>query len=97
MRKLGNILIKTKNKLIVVKSTINNPERIIGTEVYSSELKKIGYIIDVIGRTGNPYIVVKPESLNIIDQLGFDTVLYYHERRKPVRKTPGRRVSKRYK
>lgn len=95
MRKLGNLYVKTKSKLLVVKSIVNNPEKIIGADVYSSELKKIGSIIDVIGNTKNPYFVVKPDSPNILDQLELGTVLYYYVRKKPFRKTPERRVSRR--
>lgn len=90
MKKLGNLYVKTKSKLLVAKSIIDNPKQVIGAEVYDNNMRKIGLVIDVIGQVSNPYVVIKPDSSEVIDYLDIGSVLYYLVRRKRFRKTPRR-------
>ena len=54
MRKLGRVFNKTRNGLIVVQSLLKDPRRLVGASVYDEDLKKIGKVIDVIGRVDSP-------------------------------------------
>jgi len=80
LKKLGNVYLKTRSKLLIVKpllKSFDKLESIVGAEVYSSDLKRIGSVIDIIGKISNPYIVVKPISPEVIDQLDTGSVVYF--------------------
>lgn len=91
MRKLGEIVVKTRDKLLIVKSQVRDPRRLVGAVVYDSTLRRIGRIVDVIGKTDQPYVVVKPENREIVDFVEPGPAYYYVERRKSPRQVKGKR------
>ncbi len=92
MRRLGTIVSKTKAGLIVVKSQLKDPRRIVGAIVYDKYMKRIGKIVDVMGPVDSPYVVVKPDSKEIVDLIESGYLYYYIERKS--RKRGGRTPKK---
>ncbi|WFO76104.1 RNA-binding protein [Desulfurococcaceae archaeon MEX13E-LK6-19] len=82
MRRLGELLHATKDGLLVVKSALKDPRKLVGSIVYDRDMKRIGRIVDVIGRTDSPYVIVKPESKDIIAVIEPGPVYYFVERKK---------------
>ncbi|OYT39242.1 MAG: RNA-binding protein [Desulfurococcales archaeon ex4484_58] len=78
MKKLGTIHNKTRDSLLIVKSLVRESSRIIGALVYDRDMKRIGRVVDVIGRVDSPYIVVKPDDPEYIKDLEINTLLYYY-------------------
>jgi RNA-binding protein len=89
MRKLGEIVVKTRDKLLIVKSRLRDPRRVVGAIVYDRDLKRIGRVVDVIGRVNEPYVVIKPDNKDIVDYIEPGPVYYYIEK-KPVQRTKRR-------
>lgn len=85
MKRLGVIEVKTKDGLIIVKSDLRDPRKLVGSIVYDKDLRRLGKIVDVIGKTDSPYVVVKPETKEVVDFVEEGPVYYYVER-KPFRK-----------
>ena len=81
MKKLGYIISKTKDGLIIAKSMIKDPRRLVGHIAYDKDLKRIGKIVDVIGRVDQPFVVIKPESKDVIEFIETGPVYYYVEKR----------------
>ncbi len=81
MKKLGYIISKTNDGLIIAKSKIKDPRRLVGHIAYDKDLKRIGKIVDVIGRVDKPFIVIKPESKDVIEYIETGPVYYYMEKR----------------
>ncbi len=81
MKKLGYIISKTKDGLIIAKSKIKDPRKLVGHIAYDKDLKRIGKIVDVIGRVDQPFIVIKPESKDVIEYIETGPVYYYMEKR----------------
>ncbi len=96
MKKLGYIISKTKEGLIIAKSTIKDPRRLVGHIAYDKDLKRIGKIIDVIGRVDQPFIVIKPESKDVIEFIETGPVYYYVEKRtRRFQRRKGRKAKRR--
>lgn len=81
MKRLGDIEVKTKDGLIIVKSVLRDPRKLVGSIVYDKDLRRLGKIVDVIGKTDSPYVVVKPEAMEIVDFVEEGPVYYYAERK----------------
>ncbi len=81
MKKLGYIISKTRDGLIIARSMIKDPRRLVGHIAYDKDLKRIGKIVDVIGRVDQPFVVIKPESKDVIEFIGTGPVYYYVEKR----------------
>lgn len=82
MKKLGVAVTKTRDGLLIVKSSIRDPRKLVGSLVYDKNMTRIGKIVDVIGRVDEPYVVVKPESREVLDMIELGPVYYYVERKK---------------
>jgi len=95
MRRLGTIVSKTKTGLIVVKSQLKDPRRIVGAIVYDKDMKRVGKIVDVMGPIDSPYVVVKPDSKEIADLIESGYLYYYIERRPRRRGRKAPRKSRR--
>ncbi len=89
MKKLGRLHTIAKNGLLVVESMVRTPEKIMGAIVYDKDMRKIGVVADVLGRVDHPYLVVKPDSKELIEELSIGTILYYYI---PRRGRRGKRV-----
>ncbi|NPA98118.1 MAG: RNA-binding protein [Crenarchaeota archaeon] len=81
MKKLGYIVNKTKDGLIIARSIIRDPRRLVGHTAYDKDLRRIGKIVDVIGRIDAPFVVIKPESKEVVEFVDTGPVYYYVERR----------------
>ncbi len=92
MKKLGEVISKTNTGLIVASTSLRDPKRIVGAIVYDKDMRRIGRVIDVIGPVESPYVVIKPDSKDILGFIGENTLLYYYVERKPRRKTRSRRT-----
>ncbi len=90
LRKLGRVLHKTSSGLIVV--SVEEPKRIpkLNLPVYDEDARRVGVILDVIGPTEKPFVVVKPEKRGIEIPPG-DTLFF----REPPKKPRKRRREKR--
>ncbi len=86
MRKLGRVFNKTRNGLIVVQSLLKDPRRLVGASVYDEDLKKIGKVIDVIGRVDSPYVVVKPIAHEYAEFIELGSNVYYRVERKKTKR-----------
>ena len=71
MKKLGKVSIIARNGNLLVQS--NKSERI-GTPVVNQQIKRIGKIVDIIGPTKAPYIVVNIKGYT--DSIKEGDVLY---------------------
>ncbi len=85
MKKLGKVSNKTRDGLIVVQSILKDPRRLVGALVYDEDLKKIGKIIDVIGRIDSPYVVIKPITHEYVELLELGSNVYYRIEKKTKR------------
>ena len=92
MKKLGVAITKTKDGLLIVKAGVRDPRKLVGSLTYDKNMTRIGKIVDVIGRVDEPYVVIKPESREVLDIVELGLVYYYVERRKKVFK--GKRKGK---
>ena len=98
MKKLGFLYGKTRDGLLIVKTIIKNPVKVVGAIVYDRDMNRIGAVVDVFGKVDEPYLVVKPENPELIEELEVDSPLYYFiPRRKERRGGRGRRRIKRSK
>jgi len=82
MKKLGELKHTTKTGLIVVKAFVKDPRSIVGAIAYDKDMRRIGKIVDVIGNVESPYVIIKPETKDILDLLEPGPVYYYVERKK---------------
>lgn len=82
----------TKDGLVVVKSALKDPRRLVGSIVYDKDMRRIGRIVDVIGRVDSPYVIVKPEAKDITAIIEPGPVYYYVE--KKLRRASERRKKK---
>jgi len=96
MKRLGELLYSTRSGLIIVKSAYKDPRRLLGALVYDRDMKRIGRIVDVIGPVSSPFIVVKPESREIVGVVEPGPVYYYVERRFSRRRKVFKRSSRKY-
>ncbi len=90
MKKLGRVANVTKDGLIIVESILKDPRRIVGSQVYDSDIRLIGKIVDVIGRVDSPYVVVKPHTRELVEEVEPGSILYY----RIVEKRRGKRARK---
>ncbi|ADI32304.1 H/ACA ribonucleoprotein complex subunit GAR1 [Staphylothermus hellenicus] len=94
MKKLGEIIVKTKDNMLIVKSYVKDPRRLVGAIVYDSSLRRIGRIVDVIGRVDQPHVVVKPENKEILDFVDLGIAYYYIKQKKRSFKRTKRKEKK---
>ncbi len=87
MKRLGKVLhVSSSGNLIVKASTV--PE--IGSDVVDEALRKIGFVYDVIGPVGSPYVAVKPlEGIDLSNYAGKS--LYILRENKGRHKKPKKR------
>ncbi len=93
MRKLGRVEQVTRDGNLIIICETQEPSRIIGLPVYDEELRRIGKIVDVIGRVEEPRIVVKLENPEVASTVKPGTLYYYKpaSEEKPRRGRRGRR------
>jgi len=82
LKKLGKLYGIAKSGVIVVESVVKNPENLIGAIVYDKDMVKVGVVTDVIGRVDHPYIIVKPDTKDLLSGLEKGSTLYYILQRK---------------
>ncbi len=85
MKKLGIIENKTTEGLLIIESLLKDPRKLVGAIVYDRDFRRLGKIIDVIGRADSPYIVVKPVDKRIAELVEVGTTVYYRIEKKPRR------------
>jgi len=88
MKKLGEILHTASSGYIIATSILRDPKRLLNTIVYDRDLRRIGRIVDIIGPVNSPYVVIKPESKDILDSIEQGPVYYYMAKK---RKSKGRK------
>lgn len=81
MRRLGEYIHSTKEGLIIVKTVLKDPRKIVGSIVYDKDMRRVGRIVDVIGRVDSPYVVVKPETKDILAVIEPGPLYYYVEKK----------------
>ncbi len=88
---LGKVLHSTKSGYIVVE--LRDPKRIprLGVPVYTSDRRRIGVLLDIIGPVERPYAVVKPDKDEYIKAVEEGQNLYYEVPRPPRRRERRRR------
>ena len=92
MKKLGLLHSKARNGLLVVKSMVKNPVKVIGAIVYDRDMNRIGLVTDVIGRVDEPFLIVKPDAPEKIEDLEINSILYYYiPQRRRSRRGRGRK------
>ncbi|WP_227410859.1 H/ACA ribonucleoprotein complex subunit GAR1 [Thermosphaera chiliense] len=77
MKKLGRVEQVTRDGNLIIICETPEASRIIGLTVYDEEMRRIGKIVDVIGRVEEPRIVVKLENLETASTVKPGTVYYY--------------------
>jgi RNA-binding protein len=80
LKKLGRVEQVTRDGNLVISCETPDAPRIIGLSVYDEEMRRIGRIVDLIGRTEEPRAVVKLENPEIASTIKPGTLYYY----KPV-------------
>ena len=59
---MGFVEVVGKNGILVVRPSVNVREDLIGSLVYDSNLRRLGKVVDIIGRVDDPRLIVKLES-----------------------------------
>jgi len=77
MDRLGVVETRTGDGFLVVKPFTRNVLHLVNSSVYDEEYRKIGKVVDVIGNTSDPRIVVKLDRHDISPS----PILYYHVER----------------
>jgi len=80
LKKLGRVEQVTRDGDLVISCETHDAPRIIGLSVYDEEMRRIGRIVDLIGRIEEPRAVVKLENPEIASTIKPGTLYYY----KPV-------------
>lgn len=74
---------------------MDNPLRVVNAIVYDNSMRRLGIVVDVIGRVDSPFVVVKPDTPELVEELEPNTILYYYiprpRRRGRELKTKGKR------
>ncbi|MFB6254587.1 MAG: H/ACA ribonucleoprotein complex subunit GAR1 [Halobacteriaceae archaeon] len=60
MKRLGNVNRISQGKAIIDSETDSPPD--IGTAVINDQLSQVGEIVDIIGPTTSPFVVLMPDS-----------------------------------
>ncbi len=97
MKRLGEYLHSTRTGLLIIKSVYKDPRKLVGALVYDRSMRRVGKIVDVIGPVDSPFIVVKPESKDIVDLVEPGPMYYFVEKRIRFRKRPAKKSEKRRK
>lgn len=90
MKKLGSIVQKTSEGLLIVKTVVKDPVKLMGSIVYDDNMRRIGVVHDVIGKVDEPFIVVKLDDRSISDTLEINSILYYYQVARRGRKRVGK-------
>ena len=69
LRRLGKILHFSRSQSLVVRLESPNPPKI-GTKIFDSKLREVGYLYDVFGSTSKPYVTVKSSGENPSSYIG---------------------------
>jgi len=77
LKKLGRVYNIVKSGVIVVEVSVKDPDKLIGSIVYDKDLRRIGVVTDVFGNVEHPYIVVKPDSKDFLDEIEKGATVYY--------------------
>lgn len=90
MRRLGVVDVVSEKNFVIVKSFVKGDALLsaLNSSVYSSDFKRIGKVVDIIGSVEEPKVVVKLEAEGIKPEPG--EVLYYYKEERAPRKR-GRR------
>lgn len=88
MKKLGKVSVIARNGNLLVQTS--KPQRI-GIPVVDQQIKRIGKIVDVIGPTSGPYIVVNVKGYEKPINVG--DVLYLMDNNKQQRPSSGKKRS----
>lgn len=74
MNKLGIVEASTRDGFIVVKPVSRDVLKLVNSSVYDDNYRRIGRVVDVIGRVDDPRVIVKLENKAFKPS----PVLYYH-------------------
>lgn len=85
MKKLGSVVAVTKDGYVVVRPSIAVDQNIIGSFVFDSNMRRLGKIVDLIGRVADPRVVVKLESRDLAASIK-EPMLYFVAPTKPARR-----------
>ncbi|MEM0003988.1 MAG: RNA-binding protein [Desulfurococcaceae archaeon] len=86
MRLLGITDIYSRGGYLIVKPYVNQVLRCVGAIVHDSVGRKVGVVVDVIGRVNDPRLVVKIENHELGELLAHrKEKLYFTFQRKPKR------------
>ena len=80
MKKLGRVEQVTRDGNLVISCETPDAPRIIGLSVYDEEMRRMGRVVDLIGRVEKPRAVVKLENPEIASTIKPGALYYY----KPV-------------
>lgn len=88
MNKLGMVETSTRDGFLIVKPSTRDVLKLVNSSVYDENNRRIGRIVDVIGRVDDPRVVVKLESKGLAPS---STILYYYLASQRKHKRGGRR------
>jgi len=77
LKKLGRVYNIAKSGILVVETNVKDPDKLIGSIVYDKDLRRIGIVTDVFGSVEHPYVVVKPDSKDFLDEIERGAIVYY--------------------
>jgi len=83
---LGFIEVVGRSGFLIVKPSVEVKGELIGSLVYDSNLRRLGKIVDVIGRVDDPRVVVKLESKGLASTIRDYNVYYQAGRRGEYRR-----------
>ncbi|WP_434730920.1 RNA-binding protein [Thermogladius sp. KZ2Tp1] len=89
MRRLGFVEVVGKNGILVVRPSVNVREDLIGSLVYDSNLRRLGKVVDIVGRVDDPRVIVKLESRDLASTIRDYNVYYEPAQRRGARKQGG--------
>ncbi|MCI4462267.1 MAG: RNA-binding protein [Thermogladius sp.] len=83
---MGFIETVGRGGILIVKPSVEVKGELIGSLVYDSNLRRLGKIVDVIGRVDDPRVVVKLESKELASTIRDYNVYYQPGRRGEYRR-----------
>ncbi len=67
LKKIGNVMHLSKTGNIIVSADPGNLPSI-GQEVFNRKMEKVGFVYDIIGSVGSPYVVIRPYRRSVPDE-----------------------------
>ncbi|MEM0377885.1 MAG: RNA-binding protein [Thermosphaera sp.] len=87
MKKLGRVHQVTRDGNVILVSEVADASKTLGFSVYDENMRRVGRVVDIIGRVEDPRIVVKLENPEVVASIHPGSFYYFQP---PVERKPRR-------